>query len=131
VLCRPATAFGLLTQIGVSLATGNAARIYAPSTLQSFLAKLPPTLRTRLLLVTDASAEGCGAVLFEGDGDALRDVAREVAALEGPIVPVLGATPDGLAAGSEDYALDLLVAERSISTNTAAAGGNASLMTLE
>ncbi len=38
-------------------------------------------------------------------------------------------TPDGLAAG-DDYDLNFLLEERSISTNTAAAGGNASLMTI-
>jgi len=36
----------------------------------------------------------------------------------------------GLAAGTEDYALEQLLAEVSISTNTAAAGGNAKLMTI-
>jgi RHH-type proline utilization regulon transcriptional repressor/proline dehydrogenase/delta 1-pyrroline-5-carboxylate dehydrogenase len=40
----------------------------------------------------------------------------------------------GLSAGAmeagADYVLDRLVAERSVSVNTAAAGGNASLMTI-
>jgi RHH-type proline utilization regulon transcriptional repressor/proline dehydrogenase/delta 1-pyrroline-5-carboxylate dehydrogenase len=35
-----------------------------------------------------------------------------------------------LAAGTEDYPLDRLVEERHVSINTAAAGGNASLMTI-
>ena len=41
-----------------------------------------------------------------------------------------GTTTSGLADGSEDYALELLLAEVSISTNTAAAGGNAKLMSI-
>jgi RHH-type proline utilization regulon transcriptional repressor/proline dehydrogenase/delta 1-pyrroline-5-carboxylate dehydrogenase len=35
-----------------------------------------------------------------------------------------------LAHGKEDYALERLIAERSVSINTAAAGGNANLMTI-
>ena len=60
-------------------------------------------------------------MLFEGDADALRDLARHVAALDGPVRPILRVG---------DQPLDLLLAERSTSTNTAAAGGNASLMTI-
>jgi RHH-type proline utilization regulon transcriptional repressor/proline dehydrogenase/delta 1-pyrroline-5-carboxylate dehydrogenase len=42
---------------------------------------------------------------------------------------VHGLTPDAIAAGA-GYVPDRLLAERSISVNTAAAGGNASLMTI-
>ena len=69
-------------------------------------------------------------MLFEGDSDALKSVNQQAAALAGPIVPVYGIDRDALADGAEDYPLEWLVAERSISTNTAAAGGNASLMTI-
>jgi len=37
---------------------------------------------------------------------------------------------DELASGQPDYPLEWLLEERSISTNTAAAGGNASLMSI-
>jgi RHH-type proline utilization regulon transcriptional repressor/proline dehydrogenase/delta 1-pyrroline-5-carboxylate dehydrogenase len=50
--------------------------------------------------------------------------------LEGPIRQVQAVTVTGLASGLEDYSLDALLEEVSISTNTAAAGGNAQLMTL-
>jgi len=42
---------------------------------------------------------------------------------------VQGLTSDALAAGAA-YALEQLLAERSVSVNTAAAGGNASLMSI-
>ena len=48
----------------------------------------------------------------------------------GAIVPVHGASREGLAEGSESYPLEWLVRERSVSVNTAAAGGNASLMAI-
>ena len=65
------------------------------------------------------------AVLFEGERDALLRCAQEVAALEGPIRPIFAVQP-----GPLSYPLDFLLAERSTSTNTAAAGGNAGLMAL-
>ncbi len=55
---------------------------------------------------------------------------RRAARADGPIIIVQGASAAGLADGTEDYALELLLAEVSISTNTAAAGGNAKLMTI-
>jgi RHH-type proline utilization regulon transcriptional repressor/proline dehydrogenase/delta 1-pyrroline-5-carboxylate dehydrogenase len=68
-------------------------------------------------------------VLFEGDSDALHAVNQAVAARPGPLVPVQGVTRDDLADGRAGYALEWLLLERSVSNNTAAAGGNASLMT--
>ncbi|MCD0505313.1 hypothetical protein, partial [Bordetella petrii] len=68
-------------------------------------------------------------VLFEGDGDALRAWNERIAARGGPILAVQGLTPDALAAGAA-YSLEQLVKECSVSVNTAAAGGNASLMSI-
>jgi RHH-type proline utilization regulon transcriptional repressor/proline dehydrogenase/delta 1-pyrroline-5-carboxylate dehydrogenase len=68
--------------------------------------------------------------LFEGDSDALHQAALDLAQRAGAIVPAFGIGRADLAAGTEDYALEWLVSEHSVSTNTAAAGGNASLMTI-
>jgi RHH-type proline utilization regulon transcriptional repressor/proline dehydrogenase/delta 1-pyrroline-5-carboxylate dehydrogenase len=125
VLCRPATDFGLAIQVAAALATGNVAMLQ-PERLPA----LPAALRDHVVATESDDATGCGAVLFEGDGDTLRHLAQQVAAQPGPIVPVFGASIAGLRQGSEDYPLDMLMLERSISTNTAAAGGNASLMSI-
>jgi RHH-type proline utilization regulon transcriptional repressor/proline dehydrogenase/delta 1-pyrroline-5-carboxylate dehydrogenase len=45
-------------------------------------------------------------------------------------VSVQGVATNALANGDEDYALERLLTERSVSVNTAAAGGNANLMTI-
>ena len=63
------------------------------------------------------------AVLFEGSPEVLRGILQQLGAAEGAIRPVITAR-DGT------YPLDLLVMERVVSTNTTAAGGNASLMSL-
>ena len=55
---------------------------------------------------------------------------RELAARNGPIVSVQGLASDEIASGRGRYALERLVVERAVSTNTAAAGGNASLMAI-
>ena len=64
-----------------------------------------------------------------GDGDALLQVGAQLAVREGAIVRVESRNSDELMAG-KGYDLAALVHEQSISTNTAAAGGNAQLMTM-
>ena len=66
-------------------------------------------------------------VLFEGGAEGLADAMRRLAVRPGPIVRLQALTPERLAAG-EDFDLAQLTEEVSIATNTAAAGGNASLM---
>ncbi|MFC3127264.1 trifunctional transcriptional regulator/proline dehydrogenase/L-glutamate gamma-semialdehyde dehydrogenase [Pseudoroseomonas globiformis] len=121
VLCHATTAEGLVLQLASCLSTGNEARIEGSASLPE---GLPPALAARLRLAGAEDWAACNAVLFEGDAAALRRLNQEVAALEGAIRPVLLAGADGL------YRLDMLVLERSVSINTAAAGGNASLMSL-
>jgi RHH-type proline utilization regulon transcriptional repressor/proline dehydrogenase/delta 1-pyrroline-5-carboxylate dehydrogenase len=128
VLCQAVTEGGLLLQLAACLSTGNIGHLRAPAAVAA-LGDLPPALSRYLV---QASGEGeplCDAVLFEGHADALRQVLAATAASDGPIRPVLAATPAELAAG-HIYPPDMLLAERSISTNTAAAGGNATLMSL-
>jgi RHH-type proline utilization regulon transcriptional repressor/proline dehydrogenase/delta 1-pyrroline-5-carboxylate dehydrogenase len=62
-------------------------------------------------------------VLFEGDRDALLALTAQLAERPGPIIMVQ-------ARGAAGYRAEWLMEERCISTNTAAAGGNASLMAM-
>ena len=77
-----------------------------------------------LLVVLDNDVEGQDPLVVH------RALLREVAALDGPIRPVLAVSPASVGAVADDDLACLLVRERSLSTNTAAAGGNASLMTI-
>ncbi len=56
----------------------------------------------------------------------LQTVCQAVAERDGPIISV-----QGYRSGDQHLFLERLVHERAVSVNTAAAGGNASLMTLE
>ena len=85
--------------------------------------------RRGLFTASGASTWPSAGVLFEGEADALGDHLRQLADRPGPIVRLQALTPARLAAG-EDYNLADLVEECAIATNTAAAGGNASLMTI-
>jgi RHH-type proline utilization regulon transcriptional repressor/proline dehydrogenase/delta 1-pyrroline-5-carboxylate dehydrogenase len=129
VLCVPTSAFGLYAQIGVVLATGNCAHVFAPAH-RALLDRLPEALHRYVTVVERADAAPCAAVVHEGHADALRALAREVAALDGPIRPVFVVSPPSAGAEAGDDLPCLLITERAVSTNTAAAGGNASLMTI-
>ena len=125
------TEFGLAVQLGAILASGNRAVITVDNPASQLLAHLPTPLKARVTLVSDwREVTDIGAVLFEGDADELLQLNQTVAALEGPIVSVQGASILGLLSGEDDYAPNLLLHEVSISVNTAAAGGNASLMSI-
>jgi len=70
-------------------------------------------------------AQAFDAVIYHGDSDQLRALCEQVAARDGAIISV-----QGFARGETAIVLERLYLERSLSVNTAAAGGNASLMTI-
>ena len=122
----------LLLQLGAILATGNRAVL---ETVESRRRALSPRCPRKLPRASTRCAAGrarrtsppcCLPAITKHCGQVNRRAAR----LDGPIIVVQGASAAGLADGSEDYALELLLSEVSISTNTAAAGGNAKLMTI-
>jgi len=129
VLCAAATAAGARAQWRAARLTGNAALFVDTPAARGLVQALPDGQREHARLVSDAQIDGAdfGAALFEGDGDALRAFNLRIAGRDGPIVCVQGLDPGALEAG-EAYCLERLMAERSVSVNTAAAGGNASLM---
>ncbi len=131
LLLVPLTAAGLYRQVGAALATGNTVTVDAASGLRSALDGLPPDVADRVRWTTRWAEDGpFAAALVEGDAARVRDVGERVAALPGPLVTLHAATSDELAAAEEPYDLVWLLEEVTISINTAAAGGNASLLAL-
>ncbi len=121
-----ATRSAALIQIGAILAAGNDAIVSPAEELA--LKGLPAELSHRVTMArSPLDAPGLAGVLFEGGAQALAEAMRRLTARPGPIVRLQALTPERLAAG-EDFDLAALVEEVAIATNTAAAGGNASLM---
>ncbi|MFC0592507.1 trifunctional transcriptional regulator/proline dehydrogenase/L-glutamate gamma-semialdehyde dehydrogenase [Ottowia pentelensis] len=140
VWALPRTPLGLLQQVAASLASGNPCHVVLPpadagctALWQALRAAAGDEAKAWLHEAPDAGlddgARAVAAVLFEGDGDALLALTARVAAREGAIVRIESRSSDELLAG-QGYELAALVHEQSISTNTAAAGGNAQLMTM-
>jgi RHH-type proline utilization regulon transcriptional repressor/proline dehydrogenase/delta 1-pyrroline-5-carboxylate dehydrogenase len=125
ILLAPESREGLFHQLAACLATGNDAVVEADAALIAVLAELPANVRARAR--TDGGQ--ISGALVEGNADRVTGLLRNLAARPGPIVPVQAATSAALAK-ADAYSLSLLVEEVSISINTTAAGGNASLMML-
>ena len=131
VYCVAATSTGAQAQWKAARNTGNKVLFHANEAGSAFVAALSAQDRAFAAVVTDEALNDArfDAALFEGDADALRILNKRLAARPGAIVGVQGLTSEALAGGA-DYYEDRLVAERSVSINTAAAGGNASLMSI-
>ncbi|MCX5494668.1 trifunctional transcriptional regulator/proline dehydrogenase/L-glutamate gamma-semialdehyde dehydrogenase [Kaistia dalseonensis] len=130
ILIRAQTEDGFFKALGAALAAGNRVVIERTAARDGLVDSLPEAVRARLAAVSHDLAAPFDAVLFEGDGDALAALNREIADRPGALVAIHAVSVEGLASGREDFALSGLVEEVSISTNTAAAGGNANLMTI-
>ena len=125
ILLRPQTRTGLIHQLALSLATGNTAVCEAAPRLRALLSDLPSSVRSRLR----DDADGISAALIEGEPAQVLGLLAELAGRPGPIVTV-HAAPSEQMGRLEAYCPSWLVDEVSYSINTAAAGGNASLMAL-
>ncbi|QRM57324.1 trifunctional transcriptional regulator/proline dehydrogenase/L-glutamate gamma-semialdehyde dehydrogenase [Sinorhizobium sp. BG8] len=115
----------LLSQIGAIIATGNTAVVDAANPAREALKGLPSEVARLIETAKDwKTAEDLTAALFSGSESDLIEVNKALAERAGAIVPVYPRLAE------TDYPLLRLLEERSISTNTAAAGGNANLMTI-
>ncbi len=131
VLLVPETPEGLFRQMAAALATGNEVVIDAASISPDMLSSLPPGVAARLTWRDDWEAAGpFSGALVEGNAARVLGVNRRIARLPGPLVLVQAARTAALHEDPEAYGLNWLLEEVSTSINTAAAGGNASLMTI-
>ena len=127
VLCLADNEADLLAQLAAVLAVGSSAVFQDGEPAKTVRGRLPKELQAKIKLVADWSKDDVAfdAVIHHGHSDQLRGVCEQVAKRAGAIVGV-----HGLSSGDHQIALERLVIERAVSVNTAAAGGNASLMTI-
>jgi RHH-type proline utilization regulon transcriptional repressor/proline dehydrogenase/delta 1-pyrroline-5-carboxylate dehydrogenase len=116
-----------LVQLAAVLSVGSTAIWPADAAAQALHASLPAEVRQCMALANDWTADTVAfdAALYHGGAHGLAGVMRRLAARPGPIVGVRAFAP-----GDTGIPLESLVVERALSVNTAAAGGNASLMTI-
>jgi len=114
-----------LIQLAATLAVGSLA--VWPASAAALRESLPQPVRDQVALADNwqSPAVHFDVVLHHGDAAELRQLCEFLARRPGAIIGV-----QNLAEGESGVALERLVIERSVSVNTAAAGGNASLMTL-
>ncbi len=125
VLLMPATAAGLRAQMDAVLATGNTPLLVEGDDAQGIASTLPQDMGERIEWIADWQEPGQFVhVLVEDGGEDLVPSLSAIAALEGPIPIVQLGDAEGR------YRLDWMLEEVSISIDTTAAGGNASLMAL-
>ncbi|WP_284947317.1 bifunctional proline dehydrogenase/L-glutamate gamma-semialdehyde dehydrogenase PutA [Acidisoma cladoniae] len=119
VLAR--TEAGLAEQLDAVLGTGNTALVEGDNPALGVLDGMTPERAARVT-VTDhwLATPHLRGVLFDGDSAALIALNRQVAARPGAILIVQ----------TRPYRREWLLEETSVSTNTAAAGGNATLMAI-
>jgi RHH-type proline utilization regulon transcriptional repressor/proline dehydrogenase/delta 1-pyrroline-5-carboxylate dehydrogenase len=127
VLCLTDAQADRLVQLAAVLCVGSTAIWPADAGAQSLRASLPVDVQQSVAIASDWTSDTVvfDAVLHHGDAAGLASVVRRVASRPGPIVGVRAFVPGGV-----DIPLESLVVERALSINTAAAGGNASLMTI-
>lgn len=112
-----------LHQLALVLAVGATALVPEGAALWSL--PLPHAVRASMTPVDGAWSAAVDVALLHGDAAAAQAVERRLAQRSGPIVSLWAFAP-----GADELPLLPVLRERSICTNTAAAGGNAALMTL-
>ncbi len=130
ILLVPETQMGLRLQLAAVLATGNTAVIDRRAEFEALLPSLPASVAGRIRWAADWVSGGPYAgALIEGEAEQVRAIATRIAELPGPLVLMQSASPQEISR-PDAYCLSWLLEEMSISINTAAAGGNASLMAI-
>nr|WP_314984224.1 trifunctional transcriptional regulator/proline dehydrogenase/L-glutamate gamma-semialdehyde dehydrogenase [uncultured Pantoea sp.] len=125
VLCLADNEQDALIQLAAVTSVGSKALWQDDELHRALRTSLPDAVKARITLARDPLTMEFDAVIYHGDADQLRTLCEQIAARDGAIVSV-----QGFARGETNLLLERLLIERSLSVNTAAAGGNASLMTI-
>ncbi|MDU6286857.1 MAG: trifunctional transcriptional regulator/proline dehydrogenase/L-glutamate gamma-semialdehyde dehydrogenase, partial [Acinetobacter sp.] len=114
-----------LHQLLAIFAVGSQAAVMPNSPLLAkYKQTLPKDVLAAITTVKNIASDDFDAVLHHGNREEIFSLQQEVAKRSGAIVGITHVEPN------EAIPLERLVIERAISVNTAAAGGNASLMTM-
>jgi RHH-type proline utilization regulon transcriptional repressor/proline dehydrogenase/delta 1-pyrroline-5-carboxylate dehydrogenase len=124
VACIAVDENALLEQMAAALATANQIILADNPPLHALLDKLPPQVWERLRVERDWIHAPISAVLYSGPEDEAYRLRNELAGRESALIAFITAS-------GTDFPLYRLTAERVVSVNTTAAGGNPGLMVLD
>ncbi len=136
VWCLPASLAGIARQWEACERSGNRMLMneaQSGALVEQWLSQCSRPQQEQIAAVIEwASAESIAqmplqAALFEGDADALLQIQQKACERGGPLLLIQGLTSEEIGQG-ERYRHERLLREISVSTNTTAAGGNATLM---
>ncbi|UAY92360.1 trifunctional transcriptional regulator/proline dehydrogenase/L-glutamate gamma-semialdehyde dehydrogenase [Pectobacterium polaris] len=127
ILCLADNEDDRLIQTAAVLATGGKLLWLEGEHEKTLYGRLPAGVQSHIQFTPDWQQQDVSfhGVIYHGDADRLRQLSEALAERDGPIIQ-----PLGYAQGDTHVQLERLLTERSLSINTAAAGGNASLMTI-
>jgi len=115
-----------IQQLLAIISVGSRPAVLADNTfILKHLQSMPAKVVKAIKVIKDIESGDFEAVLHHGDASALIDLQQRIATRQGPIVGITH-----LSSGNYEIPVERFVIERAISINTAAAGGNASLMTM-
>ncbi|MEH2921967.1 trifunctional transcriptional regulator/proline dehydrogenase/L-glutamate gamma-semialdehyde dehydrogenase [Samsonia erythrinae] len=125
ILCLADNDADRLIQVAAVLAVGG--KLLWPEGEQgkALFDRLPAEVQSHIQFTPDWQRREFHGVIYHGDADRLRQLSKTLAERDGAIIQ-----PLGYAHGDTRIHLERLLTERALSINTAAAGGNASLMTI-
>jgi len=123
IACLAVSREVLMNQLAAAFATGNTAVVVDGGSLLP--ADLPAAVKASIQQVSGVAGLQEGVQIALVDSSLTAGVREQLAARDGALVSVIDTTEEG------EIPLWRLVAERALCVNTTAAGGNASLMTLE
>ncbi|WP_367680481.1 trifunctional transcriptional regulator/proline dehydrogenase/L-glutamate gamma-semialdehyde dehydrogenase [Candidatus Fukatsuia anoeciicola] len=127
VLCLADNDDDILIQLAAVLAVGSQV-LWVDNRLQKELFyQLPATVQSYISFSHDWKMSNIffDAVIFHGDTEQLRILCKQISQRDGPIISV-----QGFSRGESNILLERLLIEHTLSINTAAVGGNMSLMTI-
>ncbi|KAF1024459.1 MAG: Bifunctional protein PutA [Acinetobacter bereziniae] len=118
---------GLLNQFNAILSLETKIGILASNALAlKMVQSMPKLVQQQFSMIQDLTSDTFDAVLHQGSTESLKDLQTSIIQREGAIIGITH-----LHTADEKIPLAPFLIERAISINTAAAGGNASLMTLD
>jgi RHH-type proline utilization regulon transcriptional repressor/proline dehydrogenase/delta 1-pyrroline-5-carboxylate dehydrogenase len=125
LLCLADSEAALPGQIAAALATGNRIALVDSLAARQLLERLPRAIAALVEFRQRHDYQGIAGVLFVGTHATAIDLCPRLASEPGPLIPLIAVDE------RQRYPLYRLLLERVVSVNSAAAGGNTSLMTLE